>query len=571
MFRMKHAVAALLVLAISSIGSTEEFVKGRLLVKFKEGTSQAQADAVLKAHKGQSKGSIPGLNIQIVELPAQANERAEANLLKKRGEIEFAEPDYVYQSSLTPNDPQFGSQWHLSKISAPAAWDFTQGSSSVVIAILDSGVSGWHSDLANQMVPGWNFVNNNNDTSDVNGHGTMVAGVAAAATNNLTGIGGVGFNCKIMPLRISDASGMASSSAMASALQWAGDRGARVANISFPASNSATVRSAAQNFMNRGGVVAISSGNSGSFDSNADNPYVLTVSSTNSWDGMSGFSTVGNLIDVAAPGESILTTSSGGDYTWGSGTSFSAPVVAGVAGLMFSANPSLSGDQCYSLLRGSSDDLGSAGWDSNFGWGRVNAQRAVDAARNAVGQDLTAPTVNFSTPTQGSTLSGTATVFITASDNNAVDRVLFYAAGVLVGTKYSAPYTWAWDTTTVPDAAIYLEAVAFDPAGNKSTKSLTVNVRNTVDTTPPTVQITSPAGGTKVGVKANVSISASDNIKVTKVELYLDGQLVGTDTSTPFSFSLATKKWSSGSHTLTAKAYDAAGNSSTSAPVSISK
>lgn len=572
MIKINTVVAGFIAMsAMGASANAQDFVKGRLLVKFKEGTTDAEiGDAIGKA-KGNLKKSFSALRLKLIELPANANEKALANAFKQRSDVEFAEPDYLYASASTPNDPSFNSQWHLSKIASPQAWDFSTGSSTVIIAILDSGVAAWHSDLANQMVPGWNFYDNNSDTNDVFGHGTKVAGVAAAATNNLTGISGVGYNCKIMPLRISDPTGMASASNMAAALQWAADRGARVANLSFAASGSATVTSAAQYFMSKGGVVTMSSGNSGTALSTADSPYVLTVSATNSIDGMSGFSNTGSMVDCAAPGEGIYTTTMDGGYASVSGTSFSAPIVAGIAGLMLSANPNLSGAQCYELLRKSGDDLGSAGWDSQYGWGRVNANKAVLAAMGTSGQDTIAPTVSFATPGNGSTIAGTTTVFINADDNNQVDQVKFYVGSQLVGTKLTAPYSWNWDSNAVADGNQTLKAIAYDLAGNSSQASISVTVRNTNDTTAPTVSITSPASGAKAGAKLNVAISASDNLKVTRVELYMDGNLVGSDTSAPYSFSINTNKMSSGTHTLLAKAYDAAGNVGSSTTVNFTK
>lgn len=572
MIKINTVVAGFIAMsALGASATAQDFVKGRLLVKFKEGTTEAEIGNAIGTSKGSLKKSFPALGLKLIELPANANERALANAFKQRSDVEFAEPDYLYASEGTPNDPSFNSQWHLSKIASPQAWDFSTGSSSVIIAILDSGVAAWHADLANQMVPGWNFYNNNSDTNDVFGHGTKVAGVAAAATNNLTGISGVGYNCKIMPLRITDTSGIASASNMAAALQWAADRGARVANLSFAASGSATVTSAAQYFMNKGGVVTISSGNSATVLSTADTPYALTVSSTNSGDGMSSFSNTGNLIDCAAPGEGIYTTTMDGGYASVSGTSFSAPIVAGIAGLMLAANPNLSGAQCYELLRKSGDDLGTAGWDSKYGWGRVNANKAVLAAMGTTGQDTIAPTVSFASPGNGATIAGTATISINADDNNHVDQVKFYVGSQLIGTKFSAPYSWNWDSNTVSDGNQSLKAVAYDLAGNSSQSTISVTVRNTNDTTAPTVAITSPSSGTKIGAKLNVSVSASDNVGVTRVELYLDGDFVGTDTAAGYSFSLNTRKISNGTHTLVAKAYDAAGNMATSTTVSFTK
>jgi thermitase len=570
MFRMKIAVAVLALSASIGGASSQDFVKGRLLVKFKASASDAQkAESIGKVH-GKVAKKFESLGLQLIELPAGANERAQAALLKGRNGVDFAEPDFLFKGAYVSNDPQAGSEWHLAKIEANAAWDLTKGNAGVIIAILDSGVNPT-SDLAQQLVPGWNFYSNNGDTTDVNGHGSMVAGVASAATDNSNDVAGIGFNCKIMPLRISDSTGTASASSMAAALQYAADHGARVANLSFPASGSATVRSAAQYFMNKGGVVTMSSGNSGAFDATAENPYVLTVSASTSSDTIAGFSTTGNMVDCAAPGDSILTTSAGGGSTWGSGTSFSAPAAAGVLALMYSANPNLGGQEASDLLKGSCDDLGPAGWDPGYGWGRINARRAVEAAQSGSGLDITNPSVAFSTPTNNAMVSGSVSVFITASDNTAVDHVSFFVDGSLVGTKVSAPYSWAWDSKSVPDSYHTLSATAWDLAGNNSTASIGVNVRNSADTTPPSVRITSPGDGTKIGSKLLVYTYANDDVKVTKVELYVDGKLSMSSTTSPYTFNVGVRKLAAGAHTLQEKAYDAAGNVGVSSIVNITK
>src|SRR5438445_434046 len=156
------------------------------------------------------------------------------------------------------------------------------------------------------MLPGWNVYDNNSDTSDVYGHGTSVAGVAAATSNNGAGVASVAWGCKLLPVRISDLNGYATYSTIASGLTYAADHGARVANVSFRASDSSTVASAAQYFQSKGGVVAMAAGNESTFVSSADNPYVLTVSATDSNDALTSWSNTGNNIDLAAPGRVFL-------------------------------------------------------------------------------------------------------------------------------------------------------------------------------------------------------------------------------------------------------------------------
>ena len=392
--------------------------------------------------------------------------------LRRSPHFEFAEPDFIYPPALTPNDPYYSSEWHLPKIQASQAWDITTGSSSVVIAILDSGVEVSHPDLAGLLVPGWNFYSNNADTSDVTGHGTPVAGAAAAEGNNSQGVTGVSWGCRIMPIRISDTNGYASLSTIASGLTWAADQGARVANISYRASSGSTITSAAQYFQSKGGVVAVSSGNNGTFDSSTNNPYILTVGATDENDTVATFSNTGNNLDLVAPGVNIMTTASGGTYGSGTGTSFSAPVVAGVAALVVSANPALTGAQIQEIVVSSADDLGVPGWDATSGWGRLNASRAVQAATSAVSADIVPPSAAILSPPSGSRVSNSVLVQVSATDNVAVARVDLLVDGKLFSTSPSPTPTFSWITSKLAPGIHTLQAVALDLAGNRARSSV---------------------------------------------------------------------------------------------------
>lgn len=505
-------------------------------------------------------------------MPPNASEVAAARAFGQRPEVAFSEPDRIVPPAMVPNDFWYPYTWHLPKISAPSAWDTTTGSSSVTIAIIDTGVDGTHPDLSPKMVPGWNFYDNNSNTSDPNGHGTAVAGTAAACSNNGIGVASVAWGCLIMPIRVTDASGSATYSAIASGTTYAADHGARVANVSLGASDSSTVSAAAQYLQSKGGVLTVAAGNSGTFDSSADNPYLLTISATDSNDVLATWSNTGNNVDLCAPGVGVMTTLSGGGYGSGTGTSFSAPVVAGVAALVISVNPSLTALQVQNALKQSADDLGPAGWDPSYGWGRVNAARAVSLALGTSSTpDTTPPTVSFSSPASGATVSGTVSVQVAASDNVGVTSVSLSVDGSALGTDTSAPYSFSWNTTTATNGTHTLTATAADAAGNKSTAQITVTVSNSPpDTTPPTISITSPsAGATVSGTSVSVYVKATDNVGVVKVELYVDGAVSNTSTTAPFTTKWNTRKAASGAHTLQCKAYDAAGNVGTSASLTV--
>ena len=549
-----------------------DFVTGRVLVKFHSNIGRDHARNIIAALGARDADEIPNIGVHILDLPYQASERAFVERFQSQPEVEFAELDrIVAPADMTPNDPWYANwEWHLKKIQAPTAWPTTTGSNNIIIAILDTGVDGTHEDLISKMVPGWNTYNNNSNSTDVAGHGTAVAGTAAASSNNAIGVASVCWACPIMPIRVSDTSGNATYSAIASGLNWAGDHGARVANISYIVSDSSTVTTAAKYFQGKGGVVTSSAGNYSTFSSAADNPWILTVSATDQFDVIYSYSNTGNNIDLAAPGESFSTKKSGGYVSVG-GTSYSAPIVAGVAALVISANPSLTATQVQNILKQSADDLGPAGWDPSYGYGRVNAARAVSMAGGGT-TDTTPPSVSITSPAAGATVFGSVSVQVSASDNVGVSAVSLSVDGMLAVVDTASPYTFQWDTTLVSNGLHTLTATGADAAGNTSSVSVSVNVNNSVvDLIPPSVVITSPSNGSSVSVNVSVYVNASDNVGVTRVDLYVDGTLTSTSTSAPFTTKWNSRKAAAGTHSLQSKAYDGAGNSSMSQIVSVVK
>ena len=409
------------------------FVAGRLLVKFKEGVSDGQARGLLAARNALSTNVIPQIGVHIVQLPPNANEHAEANAFKGLGEVEFAEVDQIVApQAITPNDTFFPSEMYPGWIKATDAWAVTTGLSSVTIALIDTGVYPIHADLSAKLVPGWNFFDGNSNTSDATGHGTWAAGVIAPSANNGFGVAGVCWGCKLMPVRVSDLSGNATVSNIANGITWAADHGAKIANLGYAVTSSSTINTAALYLFINGGITVAPSGNSGTFDSSADNPYILTVGGTDAWsDTIWNLSNTGNNVDLTAPNFSGYTTLNGGGYgPDNSGTCISAAIVSGVAALVWSVNPNLAPADVTLILEQSADDKGATGWDAIYGWGRVNALRAVNMATGARTSTITTLASSVNPSTAGQSVTFTATV----SPSAATGTVTFFDGATSLGS-----------------------------------------------------------------------------------------------------------------------------------------
>lgn len=541
--------------------ASEAWAKGRILVMPRAGLSDNDFAKILSVHGGKAR-QIGKSRQYIVDLPAGASEQAVVEQLSRHPHLKFAELDRRMPITFAPNDPYVGSEWHTTKINAPAAWDVAQGAG-VTIAILDTGVDGTHPDLSAQMVPGWNFYDNNSNTSDVQGHGTAVAGAAAASTNNGVGVASVAGQAKIMPIRVTDAVGNAYASTIAQGITYAADHGARVANVSISGvAASSTTLNAAQYMKNLGGLVVVAAGNNGINENIAATTTMIPVSATDSNDLLTSWSSFGNYVAVSAPGLNIWTTAQGGSYWSCWGTSFSSPITAGVVALMMSANPTLANTQVESLLYSTALDLGAAGRDIYYGYGRVNAAAAVQAAAGTKTTiDTQAPTASISAPLASTTVSGLVPVNVTAADNVGVTKVELRVNGSTVATDTAAPFAFSWNSASVANGMATLVSYAYDAAGNSAASApVSVNIANS---TTLTVAVVQPANGSTVSGTVSVSTSALDGSTSTiSQSLYIDGVLKATGSGSSLAYSWNLRKVLAGTHTIKVIATDSAGRTS---------
>ncbi len=360
----------------------------RILVKF---SSKPDKAAILAKLGAREVSEISGIDTFVLEVKNTA--QAIKSLIGER--IDYVEIDGV--ATALSDDTLYSNQWALPKIS----WDkldatssaFNPATPSAKIAVIDTGVDYTHPDLAGRVDTGedWDFVNNDNDAMDDNLHGTHVAGIAAAATNNSTGIGGVSINtAKILPVKVLNQSGSGYYSWIASGITYAADHGAKVINLSLGGNlKSATLENAINYAWNKGAVVVAAAGNSNNSSKTYPGAYTnaMAVWASDQQDGKASFSSYGTWVDIGAPGVSILSTiplskdtkdGIADGYYLGSGTSMATPHVAGLAGLLYSQNPGWSATQIRNRIETTADFISGRLYSRGYlGKGRINVSRAL--------------------------------------------------------------------------------------------------------------------------------------------------------------------------------------------------
>lgn len=442
--------------------------------------------------------------------------------------IEYAEPDRILQAQWVPTDAMYAQQWHyfdaVGGINAPAAWDKVTGAG-VVVAVLDTGVRP-HADLAANLLPGYDFIIDTLVSNDGNGrdadasdpgdattagqcysgspasnsswHGTHVAGTIAAVTNNGLGVAGVAPSARIVPVRVLGTCGGYTSD-IAAGVVWASGGTvsgipanaypARVLNLSLGGSGACgtTMQNAINSARSRSAMLVISAGNSNTNASNASPANcagVITVGATTRTGARTSFSNYGSIVDVAAPGEGILSTLNAGStvpgadsYVPKSGTSMAAPHVAGVAALMLAKNAALTPDQVESMLKSSARAFPvSPGTTTTIGTGIVDAKKAVDTAMGSLPTAITEVESN-NTATTPSVIAAThARIAGTVASTTDTD---YFRVSVAAGRTLSATLN---HTVSTQNYQLYLYNAAGTSALASSTRAAgqpeTVTVRN---------------------------------------------------------------------------------------------
>jgi subtilisin family serine protease len=371
----------------------------------------------------------------VTRLPLGMNENQYAEYLMSSGEYQYAEPNWRVYPAINPNDPQYPSQWHLPKIGCPQAWDILVGNPNQIIAYTDTGIRIGHQDLEPNRVPGYNSVDGlteqqGGQINDINGHGTHVAGIGSAIGNNAKNVCGVGWNFKIMMVRVTNSSGGSSTLTwLTNGARWAADNGAKSISTSYSGVSSSSVETTGQYIRGKGACYLWAAGNDGAAMNSFDHPSVIIVGATDSNDNRASFSNYGVALDVFAPGVNILSTynSSNTSTATLSGTSMAAPCANGVVAMIFAKNPNWTPSQVETQLFSTCKDMGSTGNDNTYGWGRVDCFKAVQGGSSVV--DPSAFTVKI-----GQHIGGT----LQSLFNSENDKLLIGAVPAISPTTPSA-------------------------------------------------------------------------------------------------------------------------------------
>ncbi|NWF88038.1 MAG: peptidase S8 [Ignavibacteriaceae bacterium] len=471
---------------------------------------------------------------RIIKLTFNSVEQLENFISSAEGDpaIEYLQKENIYKIDFTPNDSLISEQWALEKINAFEAWNISQGSDSVIICIIDTGIDFEHKDLSSKIFynpgeigldrfgadkrinnydddnngfvddyMGWDFTDRvgfpfdstggdylewDNNPKDENNHGTYIAGIIGASTNNKYGIAGIAPKCKLLNLRAFDPNGFGEEDDVAAAILYAVKMGAKVINMSFGDNAFSYVLRDIINYAYSKGVVLVaSSGNSGSSEPHYPSGYseVLCVGNSTEEDYVSSNSNFGSTIDLVAPGSLILTTARDNDYGLVSGTSASAPFISGAAALILSLE-NFSNEEIKQILKSTADDIEKSGWDLKSGAGRLNLFKSLN---------IIAPSkVMFNYPTQdAATSSNSLSVNATILSAYFLKYELYYGVGLnpsnwvqLIDNGLSQvdqQIIYSLDIATLSDTVYTLRLIVFQNNG----KTLEERVNFHIDRTAP--------------------------------------------------------------------------------------
>jgi thermitase len=411
LFARLLASIGLILLATPALAQGLPHVPGELIAKMADGVELAQLDVTLAQYGCARTGIVDEMGLVLVSFDPGIPVFDMAAQLEAQHDIEFADPNYLGEGGFVPNDTRFVAQWHHENrggllgtlgadIESVPAWDITRGDSSVRVAVLDTGIDSDHPDFVGRLLPGFDFVNNDSDPEDDHGHGSAVAGLLAANADNAFSVAGVDHSCSILPVKVLNRANRGSTFNLIRALNFAaGVNVISMSLIGYPPTSGLV--SALQNARNAGSILIACAGNGGIGDADVSfpgaSPLTISVGASDRDDVRASFSGTGYALDVLAPGVAVRTVrwNSAADVSSVfTGCSAATPIVAGIATLLLSVDPTLSHSDVGNILAATAEDQvgppseDTPGWDNFYGHGRVNLFNALSALVTAAAIDI---------------------------------------------------------------------------------------------------------------------------------------------------------------------------------------
>jgi serine protease len=507
-----------------------EYLPGQIIVQFKPGVAASVITQINEKNQARITYVSRTARFRVLSFPESIPPQAMVNIYLNNPNVEYAELNHVRYAFAVPNDPYYHYQWHFDNasyggIAMAKAWDLSTGSG-VVVAVVDTGIRPG-TDLANTaFTAGWDFIDNDDDPTDDNGHGTHVAGTIAQSTNNGLGVAGVAYGCTLMPVRVLDASGVGTDATAADGIRWAADHGAQVINLSLGAdASSETLEQAVTYASDKGVILVCASGNlMGEVSYPAAYPACIAVGATTYNESVAYYSNGGSALDLTAPGGNDWTDLNGDGFIDGVlqqtfdkntgawayyfyvGTSMAAPHVSGVAALLIAQGIYTTPAEVKSRLESTAEDKGTPGWDSRYGWGIVNAYAALAGG-----------------PEPPPTLSSIAVTPATAS-LEVGDTQQYTATGTYSnGSTQDITATVTWDSSNTAVAPI--DSVGLATSIGAGTTSITATL-DSVTSGPATLTVTgapSPTLSSIAATPATASLEVDGTQQYTATGTYSDG------------------------------------------------
>jgi len=412
--------------AVAAARATTGFRPGQVLVRFRPSAGRAARSAALGRVGGVRVGTVYGESTEILRVPAGVRSAAAAESLRSAPGVAWAQPDGMARIAAGPNDPNYPQQWGLDNtgqnlglidadVDAPEGWAAAGLSPSypttggTPIGFVDTGIDPGNAEFQDRVAPAdCVHIEQGAPVSgckDGNGHGTHVAGIAAAATNNAIGVAGVSFDSPISVCRALGSDGSGNDSDVAACINWLSDQGVKIINMSLTVDTPSTVHPAVTAAWNGGDgallVAAAGNTNSTALQYPAGFGEVVSVGATTPQDQKASFSTYNSDVELSAPGFQILSTWKGGGYATENGTSMASPVVAGVAAVVWQLHPTFTAQQVRTFLHTKVDDLGDPGRDDSFGFGRINLCLAAGGSCTYTPGQSTAGAISGTVKTTG--------------------------------------------------------------------------------------------------------------------------------------------------------------------------